>query len=112
MSIVKFKGKRLKGLEMCETWCGFSAEDLERPGAALLVWLSRISLSRGHKMTEVASALGVTHGYQNDHLAQLPWPSARHRSVRDEGRHGGTAQEARPGGTPPQHGRRSGEPNG
>lgn len=63
MSIVKFKGKRLKGLEMCETWCVFSAEDLERPGAALLVWLSRISLSRGHKMTEVASALGVTHGY-------------------------------------------------
>lgn len=63
MSIVKFKGTRVKGLETSEMWHGFSAEDLDRPGAALLVWLTRIAVSRGHKMTEVASALGVTFGY-------------------------------------------------
>lgn len=63
MSIVKFKGKGLKGLDTCEMWRGFGAEDLGRPGAALLVWISRIAASRGHKMTEVASALGVTYGY-------------------------------------------------
>lgn len=63
MGIVKFKGKRVTGLETGEQWHGFSAEDLERSGAALLVWLTRIAVSRGHKMTEVASALGVTYGY-------------------------------------------------
>lgn len=63
MSILKFKGKRIKGLETGEQWHGFSAKDLERPGAALLVWLTRIEVSRGHKMTEVASALRVTYGY-------------------------------------------------
>lgn len=63
MSIVKFNGKGLKGLDTCEMWRGFDAEALERPGAALLVWISRVAASRGHKMTEVASALGVTYGY-------------------------------------------------
>jgi len=63
MSVLKFKGKKAAGLGASEQWHGFSEEDLRRPGAALLVWLTRIAVSRGHRMTEVAAALGVTYGY-------------------------------------------------
>ncbi|MBW8328693.1 MAG: hypothetical protein K0M48_05940 [Thiobacillus sp.] len=44
-------------------WYGMTESDLERPGAALLVWLTKSALQRGQKMHEMASCLGVTYGY-------------------------------------------------
>lgn len=44
-------------------WHGMNEEDLRRPGAALLVWLTKVALQRGQKMNQLAAALGVTYGY-------------------------------------------------
>ncbi|MFH1818720.1 MAG: helix-turn-helix transcriptional regulator [Pseudomonadota bacterium] len=63
MQVLEFKGKPVKGLSVEEQWHGMSEEDLNRPGAALLVWLTRTASSRSHKMHQMASALGVTYGY-------------------------------------------------
>lgn len=46
-----------------EQWYGMNESDFKRPGAAMLVWLTKSALQRGHKMREMASALGVTYGY-------------------------------------------------
>ena len=44
------------------------AQDLSQmKGGALLMWLDRVALSRGHSRQDVARELGVTYGY----LAQL-----------------------------------------
>jgi transcriptional regulator with XRE-family HTH domain len=44
-------------------WHGMTEEDLRRPGAALLVWLTKVAVQRGEKMHQLSAALGVTYGY-------------------------------------------------
>ncbi|WP_157648589.1 helix-turn-helix domain-containing protein [Thiobacillus denitrificans] len=63
MKVLEFNGKPVKGLGVEEQFHGMSEEDLKRPGAAFLVWLTRTASSRSQKMHQMASALGVTYGY-------------------------------------------------
>jgi hypothetical protein len=63
MKVLELNGKRVEGLETVEQWHGMTKEDLARPGAALLVWLTRTAVGRGHKMSHLAAELGVTYGY-------------------------------------------------
>lgn len=63
MKVLEFKGTRVEGLGVEAQFHGMGEEDLKRPGAALLVWLTRTAVARGHKMSQMANALGVTYGY-------------------------------------------------
>lgn len=63
MKVVSISDNNVADEANQELWHGMSAEDLKRPGAALLVWLTKVATQRGEKMHQMSGALGVTYGY-------------------------------------------------